>query len=159
MAVYAIQGIHIHTHAQGEGMIEAASQTGKAGNLVAVTGNTNTFAFVAGGAPAAAAGKIAVSAADGSNTTTPVKFRPVWWSTGETVIEVTALGVGSAALLATGKEYGYSIDGATGLGVLNLADTTNLVFRIIRLVPEIGQAVTDTNVRVYVNLVPAVRAN
>lgn len=135
---------------------EAANQTFKRGNFIAPDASGKMAAVAAGAITA----KVKLAAQDAENAATPrrnnlSKVNP----TATMIFEVTALGTGTAALLAAGKKYGYSIDATSGFGVLNLADTTNAAFELINhdgdtLAP--GSNATDVNPRVYARLVNAI---
>lgn len=134
---------------------EAASQTFKAGNLIAANGSGKFIATAAGATAAAAKNALALTA--GQNLATPTSKVNVQTLTDEHVLDITAGGAASsAANIIVGGEYGYAIDGTTGLGYLNLADTTNKVFRIVSNVPTRG-VIGDTNVGVQAMLLTGVR--
>jgi len=72
--------------------------------------------------------------------------------------EVTAGGAAATTTnIQAGKTYGLAKDATTGIHYLNLADTTNAVFRIEDGVPVRGVLGADTNVVVIASLVPAAR--
>lgn len=137
-----------HQHGyQGE---EAPSQTFKVGNLISADAN-GKYAATAAGAPAATA-KNRVAMAPGQNSTAPARKTEFTHPHEHGWVEVTAGGAAStAALIKIGATYGYAVDATTGLGYLNLADTTNAVFRIEQNTPTAGQ-IGDTNVRVLATI-------
>lgn len=157
MATLKIQPIHVrsgYSNHHGQQGDEAASQTFKVGNLISPDAN-GKFAATAAGAPAAAA-KNRIAMSFGQNVAAPPRRVELQDPNLFGTIEVTALGVSSAANIKAGAEYGYAIDATTGLGYLNLADTTNKVFRIEDSKPVKG-AIGDTNVTVVASFVAAAR--
>lgn len=138
---------------------EAPAQTFKLGNIVVADANGLTATATAA---TAAAGKIMFAAKDSTPAGTAVakNAMPVVRPITNMIFEVTAGGAASSASnIAAGKQYGYAVDGTTGLGYLNLADTTNLVFELVQhdgdTLAPMGGAVGDTNVRVYARVIPS----
>lgn len=157
MATLKIQPIRPqrnYTDSHGHLGDEAANQTFKDGNLLTIDAN-GKFVATAAGAPAAAA-KNKIAAGPGQNLAAPLRKVPYVDPNLTPLIEISAAGVASAANIKVGATYGYAIDGTTGFGHLNLADTTNAVFRIEDQTPVAG-VIGDTNVRVYVSILPAAR--
>lgn len=158
MATLKTQPIHVragYSGDHGRQGDEAASQTFKVGNLISPDAN-GKYAATAAGAPAATA-KNRVAMSFGQNNAAParrVEYQdPNLFST----IEVTAGGAASSASnIKAGLEYGYAIDATTGLGYLDLTNTTNKVFRIEDSKPVKG-AIGDTNVTVVASFVAAAR--
>ena len=144
-----------YSHQHGYQGDEAPSQTFKVGNLISPDANGKYAATAAGAAAASAKNRIAM--APGQNSANPARKTEFTHPHEHGVIEITAGGAAAtAALLKVGATYGYAVDGATGLGYLNLADTTNAVFRIEQNAPTYGK-VGDTNVRVYATILPTAR--
>lgn len=150
--IKARSGYSNHHGQQGD---EAPSQTFKVGNLISPDANGKFQATPTGASAATARNRIAMSA--GQNLATPT--RRVEYQDFHRLgsIEITAGGAASSTSnIKVGSTYGYAVDGTTGLGYLNLADTTNLVFRIedTRLVRGV---LGDTNVRVVASILSAAR--
>lgn len=101
---------------------EAASQTFRDGNLISPDASGKYQATAAGATAAAAKNRIA--AGPGQNLASPLRKVPYVDPNLSPTVEITAIGVASAANIKVGATYGYSIDGTTGFGCLNLADTT-----------------------------------
>ena len=143
-----------YSHHHGNLCKEAANQQFKMGNLLSLNA-TGEAVPTAGGAAAASARNF-LAARDGENNANP---RPLPRVTPQPnmVFEITATGAAStAALLQAGKRYGYKVDAATGLGVLDLTDTTNAVWELTAhngTTLAKGRGVMgDTNVGVYARL-------
>lgn len=157
MATLKVQPIHVragYSADHGRQGDEAATQTFKVGNLIYPVAGKYT-ATPAGATAATAKNRVAMS--NGQNNATPsrrVEFQdPNLFST----IEVTAGGAASSTSnIQAGLEYGYAIDATTGQGYLNLADTTNKVFRIEDNRPVKG-TIGDTNVTVVASFIAAAR--
>lgn len=157
MATLKVLPMHIHKgYTDDTGLLgtEAANQTFKVGNLVYPVAGAYT-ATPAGATAATAANRLAMS--DGQNKATPT-YRVQLVDPGRVGnLEVTAGGAASSsANIRAGLTYGYAIDATTGLGYLDLTNTTNAVFRIEDSVPTKGK-IGDTNVAVIVTIVPAAR--
>lgn len=142
---------------------EAPNQQFKEGNLIYADPATGATATPAG---AGVTGKKNFLACrDSQNKAAPDMKLSRVTPTSTMVFEVTAGGAAATpTLIQPGKEYGYAIDPETGLGYLNLADTTNKAFRLIAhcggvVAPDGGKVdatAGDTNVRVYATLNPAI---
>lgn len=145
-------GYSSHHGRQGD---EAANQTFKVGNLISPDANGKYQATAAGAAAASAKNRIAMSF--GQNVAAPSR-RVEYQNPKEfEVLEISAGGAAaSASNIKVNAQYGYAIDGTTGLGYLNLADTTNVVFQIedTKLVQG---AFGDFFVRVVASIVPTAR--
>lgn len=152
---FAIRRMYtVSNYSKHQGMVgqEAPSQTFKRGNLISNDSNGLLQATPAG-AGALVANVIANR--DGQNLTTGLTLTPYVQTVRDTVLEITAGGAAaSASNLKRGTKYGYAIDGTTGIGYLDLTNTTNQVFQLERTGPVTG-AVGDTNVRVYAKLLTA----
>jgi hypothetical protein len=134
---------------------EAPNQTFKRGALLSNDANGLLQATPVG---AGALVPNVFADSDGQNSATPAKKARYVQSDADTVIEITAGGAAAtAALLKRGAKYGYNVDGS-GNPYMDLTNTTNLVFQIEvnGIVPGSG-AIGDTNVRVWVKLIPAVQ--
>jgi hypothetical protein len=144
-------GYSQHHGRQGD---EAASQTFKDGNLISADTNGRYQATPAGAGATTVKNRIA--AAPGQNLAVPTRRTEYTDPNQHGAVEVSAMGVAStAALIKAGATYGYSIDATTGLGVLNLADTTNAVFTIVDNRLRRGN-LGDTGVRVLARFVAGV---
>ena len=133
---------------------EAANSTHQVGHLLTAT-NGKLGEVGVGAAAVNKPLRLALSA--GQNLAAPVQRVEFAHPEEFGVLQITAGGAAStAALLQAGKTYGLAKDATTGAHYLNLADTTNPVFRIEDSKPALGD-VGDTNVRVYVSLLPANR--
>jgi hypothetical protein len=144
----------VSNYSKHQGFIgqEAPSQTFKRGNLISNDAN-GLLAATPAGAGALVANVIANR--DGQNLATPTSQVPYVQTVRDTVIEITAGGAAaSTSNMKRGGKFGYAIDGTTGIGYLDLTNTTNQVFQLEKTGPVTG-AVGDTNVRVYVKLLTA----
>lgn len=159
MATLKVQPIRLqknYTDHHGHHGAEAPNQNWRDGNLIYPGGTNGAFIATPAGAVAATA-KNRVAQGAGQNLAAPLRRVPYVDPNIANFFEITAGGaVATAALLTVGATYGYAIDATTGHGYLNLADTTNAVFRIEDSTPVIG-ALGDTNVKVYASIVPAAR--
>lgn len=144
-----------YSHHHGRQGDEAPNQTFKVGTLISPDANGKFVATPAGAGAATAKNRLAMS--NGQNSASParrVEYQdPRLFDT----VEVTAGGTASTtALIKAGLEYGYAVDATTGLGYLNLSDTTNKVFRIEDTKPVKG-AIGDTNITVVASILPSAR--
>lgn len=147
-----------YSHHHGLLGSEAATQTFRYGNLISLNGATPAaYAATAAGAPAAAA-KNKLAALAGRNSAIVLNNLPYVNPIVSMVFEISTGGAATtAALLNAGTAYGYAIDATTGLGYVNLTDTTNLVWRLTQengtvTAPQ-GGVVGDTGTRVYATLI------
>ena len=138
---------------KGDGMAEKASQTQKQGNLIKVdTANTNYYMAAA----AADSTGLFVAGQNGDNLSAATgDLKPVYFVNNDDEVEITISGTPTAAQLKSGTQYGLGLDATTGYNFIDLANTTNLVFSIVRLVP--GYVVGDTRPRVLAKVLSAAR--
>lgn len=147
-----------YSHHHGELGIEATAQTFRYGNLVSLNGETPAkYAATAAGAPAAAT-KNKLAALAGRNLTLAASDFPYVTPFASMVFQISTGPIATTAgLLNAGTAYGYAIDATTGIGYLNLSDTTNLVWRLIQhngsVIASQGGVAGDTGVRVYAQLI------
>lgn len=157
MATLKVLPMHIHAgYTDDTGLLgtEAASQTFKVGNLVYPVAGAYT-ATPAGATAATAKNRLAMS--DGQNKAAPTYRVQLVDPNRVANFEVTAGGAASSSSnIRAGLQYGYAIDATTGLGYLDLTNTTNLVFEIQDSKPIKGN-IGDTNVTVAVTILPAAR--
>lgn len=152
LPIKAILQVTHYSHHHGLLGQEAPNQTFKLGNLINLNAGGQ---FVETGAGAAATtAKNRLAAAEALNSANPNRKLPYVVPTETMVLEITAGGAASTAtLLQPGTEYGVAKDPTTGYHYLNLADTTNKVFRLVwhngQIIANGGGAVGDFNNRVY----------
>lgn len=132
---------------------EAPNQNFKFGNLVYQNAEGK---MVATQAADAATRKNLLAARDAENKAVPVMDLDVVTPVPDQVFEVTAGGAAATeAALVAGKQYGYAIDPDTGLGYLDLTNTSSAVFQLVNHTGKVlaGHGnIGDTNVRVYARL-------
>ena len=142
-----------HHGRQGD---EAASQSWVDGNLISPNA-TGQFQESPMGASAVGL-KHRIAATIGQQLAVPVRRTEYVDPNIALTFEITAGGAAATTTnIRTGLTYGGLKDGATGIHYLNLADTTNAIFKIEDNVAKAGVIGTDTNVRVIVSLLPASR--
>lgn len=153
MATYGYKPISVVSCAKGSGLGEKASQTGKQYNFAKPdTANTNYYMFAAAGDNT----NLFIAGMNGENLSTATGDKKgVIFLDNDDVLEMTISGTPTAAQLKTGTAYGYGVDGTSGYGFVDLANTTTTAVSIVSLVP--GYVVGDTRPRVYVKMLAAAR--
>lgn len=146
-------GYSTHHGQQGD---EAPSQTFQPGMLISPDANGKYQTTPAGASAATAKNRVAMSF--GQNVATPTRRVEYQEQHRFGTLEVTAGGAAATTSnIKVGSTYGLGLDATTGLHYLNLADTTNVVFRIEDNQPVRGVLGSDTNVRVVATILSSAR--